>query len=164
MNALQQQKIWLDPKATGKGVTWQRLAIFGILFQREGQHEMPAGYSDIRNLAHLTTCLSYELLGPDVLPTDRKYQIYKPRRGGGGGGGGCTQAQRVAAPSLRISRKKGYLFKNSACPRFRKRRVLFCTQVRSVGDKIPLQSTKYTGLWRRVTPEVTGLPSLLPLN
>ena len=31
----------------------------------------------------------------------------------------------------------------SACPRFCKRRVLFCTQVRSMGVKIPLQSTKY---------------------
>ena len=30
------------------------------------------------------------------------------------------------------------------------------------GVKIPLQSTKYERLWRRVTPEVTGLPSLLP--
>ena len=30
------------------------------------------------------------------------------------------------------------------------------------GVKIPLQSTKYTRLWRRVTPEMTGLPSLLP--
>ena len=57
---------------------------------------------------------------------------------------------------------KGSFFKTSACPRFCKRRVLFCTQVRSMGVKIPLQSTKYTRLWRRVTPEVTGLPSLLP--
>jgi len=31
-----------------------------------------------------------------------------------------------------------------------------------MGVKIPLQSTKYTRLWRRVTTEVTGLPSLLP--
>ena len=30
-----------------------------------------------------------------------------------------------------------------------------------MGVKIPLQSTKYTRLWRRVTPEVTGLLSLL---
>ena len=69
-----------------------------------------------------------------------------------------------AAPSLPISRKKGSFFKTSACPRFCKRRVLFRTQERSMGVKIPLQSTKYTRLWRRVTPEVTGLPSLLPLN
>ena len=78
------------------------------------------------------------------------------------GGGGGTQVHRRAAPSLRISRKKGSFFKTSACPRFCKRRVLFCTQIRSMGVKIPLQSTKYTWLWRRVTPEVTGLPSLLP--
>ena len=60
--------------------------------------------------------------------------------------GGGTQVQRGAAPSLRISRKKGSFFKTSACPRFCKRRVLFCTQVRSMGVKIPLQSTKYTRL------------------
>ena len=60
------------------------------------------------------------------------------RRGGG------TQVQRGAAPALRISRKKGSFLKTSACPRFSKRRVLFCTQVRSMGVKIPLQSTKYT--------------------
>ena len=30
------------------------------------------------------------------------------------------------------------------------------------GVKIPLQSTKCTQLWRQMTPEVTGLPSLLP--
>ena len=65
-----------------------------------------------------------------------------------GGGGGGTQVQRGAAPALRISRKKGSFFKTSACPRFCKRRVLFYA--------------KYTQLWRRVTPEVTGLPSLLP--
>ena len=76
--------------------------------------------------------------------------------------GGGTQVQRGAAPALRISRKKGSFFKTSACPRFCKRRVLFCTQVRIIGVKIPLQSTKYTRLWRRVTPEVTGLPNLLP--
>ena len=76
--------------------------------------------------------------------------------------GGGTQVQRGVAPALRISRKKGSFFKTSACLRFCKRRVLFCTQVRSMGVKIPLQSTKYTRLWRRVTAEVTGLPSLLP--
>ena len=75
--------------------------------------------------------------------------------------GGGTQVQRGVAPALRISRK-GSFFKTSACPRFCKRRVLFCTQVRSMGVKIPLQSTKYMRFWRRVTPEVTGLPSLLP--
>ena len=77
--------------------------------------------------------------------------------------GGGTQVQRGAAPALRISRKKGSFFK-TACLRFCKRRVLFRTQVRSMGVKIPLQSTEYTRLCRRVTPKVTGLPSLLPLN
>ena len=45
--------------------------------------------------------------------------------GGMGGGGGGTQVQRGAAPSLRVSRRKGSFFKTSACPRFCKRRVLF---------------------------------------
>ena len=67
-------------------------------------------------------------------------------RGGGGGGGGGTQVQRGVAPALRISWKKGSFFKTSACPRFCKRRVLFCTQVRSMGVKTPLQSTKFTRL------------------
>ena len=31
-----------------------------------------------------------------------------------------------------------------------------------MGVKINLQSMTYTRLWRQVTPEVTGLPSLLP--
>ena len=62
------------------------------------------------------------------------------------GPGGGTQVQRGCAPALRILRKKGSFFKTSACPRFCKRRVLFCTQVRSMGVKIPLQSTKYTRL------------------
>ena len=57
----------------------------------------------------------------------------------------------------------GLFFETSACPRFCKRRVPFCTQVRSMGAvKIPLQSTNYTRLCTRVTPKVTGLPSLLP--
>ena len=66
--------------------------------------------------------------------------------GGGGGGGGGTQVQRGAAPALRIPRKKGSFFKTSACPRFCKRRVLFRSQVRSMGVKIPLESMKYTRL------------------
>ena len=70
--------------------------------------------------------------------------------------GGGTRVQRGAAPALRISRMKGSFLKTSACQRFCKRKVLFCTQVRSMGVKIPLQSTKYTRLWCRVTPEGTG--------
>ena len=56
----------------------------------------------------------------------------------GGGGGGGTQVQRGgAAAFIRISRKEG-LFKTSACPRFCKRWVLICTQVRSMGAGNPL--------------------------
>ena len=51
-------------------------------------------------------------------------------------------------PHVRDFVKEGYFF----VPRY----------VRSMGVKIPLQSTKYTRLWRRVTPEVTGLPSFRP--
>ena len=61
-----------------------------------------------------------------------------PRPGGGGGGGGGTRVTYFA--------EEGVFFKTSACPRFCKRRVLFCTHVRSMGVKIPLQSTKYTQL------------------
>ena len=75
------------------------------------------------------------------------------------GGGGGTRVQRGAAPKLRISRKKGSFFKTSACPRFCKRRVLFCTQVRSMGVKIPVQSTNLTPSYSRSD---SGLPSLLP--
>ena len=63
--------------------------------------------------------------------------LHLPIARGGGGGGGGTQVQRGAAPSLRISRKKGSFFMTSACPRFCKIRVLFCTQVRSLGSKSP---------------------------
>ena len=66
-----------------------------------------------------------------------KPYVGKPVGGGGGGGGGGTQVQRGAAPALRISRRKGSFFTTSACPRICKRRVLFCTQVRSMGVKIP---------------------------
>ena len=76
-------------------------------------------------------------------------------------GGGGTQVQRGAAPSLRISRKNGSFFKTSACPRFCKRRVLFCTkyEVRSMVVKIPLQSTALTPSDSRSD---SGLSSLLP--
>ena len=68
-----------------------------------------------------------------------------PGGGGGGGGGGVTQVQRGPAPALRISRKKGSFFKTSACPPFCKRRVLFCTQVRSMGVKIPYNPRNIRG-------------------
>ena len=61
-----------------------------------------------------------------------------PRRGHSGTEGGRTCVTYFA--------EEGVFFKTSACPRFCKRRVLFCTQVRSMGVKIPLQSTKYTRL------------------
>ena len=59
---------------------------------------------------------------------------FAPGGGGGGGGGGGVGC------ALR--------FREGPHPRyvFRGRRVLFCTQVRSTGVKIPLQSTKYTRL------------------
>ena len=34
--------------------------------------------------------------------------------------------------------EEGVFFKTSACPRFCKRRVLFCNQMRSMGDENPL--------------------------
>ena len=40
--------------------------------------------------------------------------------------------------------EEGVFFKTSACPRFRKRRVLVCTQIRRMGVENPL--TKYTRL------------------
>ena len=110
---------------------------------------------------HLWCPVAIFSLGTSQIQVWIRPWTYSPRWG--------TQVQKWAAPSLRISRKKGSFFKTSACPRFCKRRVLFCTQIRSMGVKIPLQSTKYTRLWRRVTPEMTqGLRvfcrHLLPLN
>ena len=60
--------------------------------------------------------------------------------------------------------EEGVFFKTSACPRFCKRRVLFCTQVRSVRGENPLTIHEVSAALTRLTPEVTGLPSLLPLN
>ena len=77
-------------------------------------------------------------------------------------GGGGTQVQRGAAPSLRISRKKGSFLRPPHVCDFVKEGYFFVPRYEVWGVKIPLQSTKYTRLGRRVTPEVTGLPSLLP--
>ena len=56
----------------------------------------------------------------------------------GGGGGGGTQVQRGGGRTLvTYFAEEGIFFKTSACPRFCKRRVLFCTKVRSMGVKIP---------------------------
>ena len=63
--------------------------------------------------------------------------------GGGGGGHSGTEGGRTLVTYFA---EEGVFFKTSACPRFCKRRVLFCTKVRSMGVKIPLQSTKYTRL------------------
>ena len=54
------------------------------------------------------------------------------REGGGhlGTEGGRTPFSHFA--------EEGVLFKTSACPRFCKRRVLFCTQVRSMEGENPL--------------------------
>ena len=61
----------------------------------------------------------------------------------GGGGHSGTEGGRTRVTYFA---EEGVFFKTSACPRFCKRRVLFCTQVRSMGVKTPLQSTKYTRL------------------
>ena len=88
--------------------------------------------------------------------------MWLPGGGGGGGGGHSGTEGGGGAPVLRISPKKGYFLRPPHVRNFVKEGYFFCTQVRSMGVKIPLQSTKYTRLWRRVTPEVTGFPSLLP--
>ena len=59
-----------------------------------------------------------------------------------------------------ISRKNGVF----ACSWFVKEGYFFVPRYEVWGLKIPLQSTNYPRLWCRVTPEVTGLLSLLPLN
>ena len=62
-----------------------------------------------------------------------------------GGGGGGTQVQKGAAPSLRISQKKGSFFKTSACPRFCKRRVLFVPRYEVWGSKSPYNPRNIRG-------------------
>ena len=62
-----------------------------------------------------------------------------------GEGGGMHSGREGSAPALHILRKKGS-FLRPPCPRFCKRRVLFCTKVQSMGVKIPVQSTKYMRL------------------
>ena len=55
--------------------------------------------------------------------------------------------------------KKGSLLRPPHVRDFVKEGYFFVPRYELWGVKIPLQSTKYT----RVTPEMTGLPSLLPL-
>ena len=54
--------------------------------------------------------------------------------------GGCTQLQGGGGGRSRVTyfAEDGVFFKTSACPRFCKRRVLFCTQVQSMGGENPL--------------------------
>ena len=66
--------------------------------------------------------------------------------GGGGGGGGGTQVQRGGCTRVTYFAEEVVYFKTSACQRFCKSRVLFCTQVRSMGVNIRSKSMKYTRL------------------
>ena len=59
------------------------------------------------------------------------------RRGGGGGGGGQSGTEGGCTHVMYFA-EEGIFFKTSACPRFYKSRVLFCTQVRSMGGENPL--------------------------
>ena len=96
-------------------------------------------------------------------PTNTTYvsktHLHRP-----GGGGGGTQVQRGVTPALCISRKKGSFLRPPHVRDFVKEGYFFVPRYEVWGLKIPLQSTKYTRLLRRVSAEVTGLPSLLPLN
>ena len=60
--------------------------------------------------------------------------------------------------------RRGLLLRPLHVRDFVKEGYFFVRRYEVWGVKIPLQSTKYTQLWRWVTPELTGLPSLLPLN
>ena len=82
--------------------------------------------------------------------------------GGGGGGGGHSGTGGGGgggAPALRISRKKGSFLRPPHVRDFVKEGYFFVSRYEVSGVKIPLQSTKYTRLRRRVTPEMTGLTS-----
>ena len=57
---------------------------------------------------------------------------------GGGGGGGRNSGTEGGRTRVTYFAEEGVFFKTSACPRFCKRRVLFCTQVRSMGGQNPL--------------------------
>ena len=57
---------------------------------------------------------------------------------GGFNPGGGTQVQRGGCTLFTYFAEDGVFFKTSACLRFCKRRVLFCTQVRSMGGENPL--------------------------
>ena len=90
-------------------------------------------------------------------------QLFLGYRGGGGGGGwGRTR--------FTYSAEEGVFFKTSACPRFCRRRVLFCTLVRSMGgggDENPLTIHE---IYAALTPSDSrsdfrvSCRHLLPLN
>ena len=78
------------------------------------------------------------------------------------GGGGGTHVQRGGRTRVTYFAEEWVFFKTFACPRFCKRRVLFCTQVRSMGGENPLTIHEIYAALTPCDSEVTGLPSLLP--
>ena len=78
--------------------------------------------------------------------------------GGGGGGGGC-QVQKGGRTRVTYFAKEGVLSKTSACPRFVKEGYFFVPRYEVWAWKSPYNPRNR----RRVTPEVTGVPCLLPL-
>ena len=83
--------------------------------------------------------------------------VYFPGGGGGGGGGGVHSAREGGLSRVTYFAEEGVLFKTSTCPRFCKRRVLFCTQVRSMHGSDAVWLPKWLGF--RVCCD-----HLLPLN
>ena len=55
-----------------------------------------------------------------------------------GGGGGHSGIDGGRTHEVTYFAEEVVFFKTSACPRFYKKRVLFCTQVRSMGGENPL--------------------------
>ena len=94
-----------------------------------------------------------------ILQYLRKDDLFLSRGWGRGGG---IMYRGGAAPALRISLKKGSFLRPQHVRDFVKGRYFFVPRYEVWGVKIPLQSTKCTWLWHRVTPLVNGLPSLLP--
>ena len=62
------------------------------------------------------------------------------REGGGGGGGGALRYLDTEGGRTRVTYfvEEGVFFKTSACPRFCKRKITFCTQAQSMGCENPL--------------------------
>ena len=65
--------------------------------------------------------------------------------GGGGGGGGGTQVQRGAAPSLRISRKKGSFLRPPHVRDFVKEGYFFVPRYEVWGSKSPYNPRNIRG-------------------